>query len=405
MEDIEKKEEVKNRSRLVIIILTILLVLLLGILIYILFIKKPPTKVEDNNSKENINEEVGIDVDKVSKDLVELISDFDGVMLLKTKGDKPASYTASNLSKENNSDIILRYALQNIGEKDNDICKYNKDYDSECYIKVSDLNSKLGLNIGNNIKTNTYVKGIVKKDNEDYYKVIFPATEYDVDYYVRDCSTSSSDNILTIKCDVYEVIEMYDPYEEAKVGIGEFIYNTKDKLAFDKFVFTMTNNVTDDKKKENSSTEKIKISENSLYINGKKVTDVEFGHLTKDYIYDLGDLILVSYCVSHCKNYFIDENGKVIGTIGKIKDTTFSAMINPKYDDIQISEVKGKDIYILSYNYNTQDASSICNRSREDEVSVIEKYTYKGNGKFSDSELINTNTVGNLIDNGWARCE
>lgn len=259
MNEEEVKEEVKNKnnSKLIIIILAILVLLLIGVLVYVLFLRKQEKPV-NNNSQQNTNETVKLDVDKASKELIDLISDFGGVMPLKAKGDKPSSYTINDLTKEINSDIILSYALQNISEKDNNICKYDDKYNSVCHIKVSELNTKLGLNIDDNIKTTNYVLGVVKKDNDDYYKVIFPATEWSQEYYVRDCTTTHTDETLTIKCDVYEVIEMYDPYEEAKVGIGEFIYNIKDKLAFEKFVFkaSSTSNTKKDDNKNTQTTAK-----------------------------------------------------------------------------------------------------------------------------------------------------
>lgn len=341
MKEEEKKEKNKDKSKLIIIILVILLLLLMGVLIYILFIKKPATKVDDNNTTENINEQTGINVDKVSKELVELISDFDGVMLLQVKGDKPASYTVKDLTKENYSNIILAYALQNIGEKDNDICKYDKDYNSVCYIKVSELNTKLGLNIGSNIKTNEYVKGIEKINNEDYYKVVFPATEYSPNYYVRDCTSSNSDDTLTIKCDVYEVIEMYDPYEEAKIGIGEFVYNVKDKLSFEKFKFTASSTSTtkkDDNQIQETATRKItKIeltdanSEQEVTLNSKKVkikkVNKDSGYVLyingveaniDDYkwteIYSTGKVLLLggTDICGTIFNYAINDSGKII---------------------------------------------------------------------------------------------
>lgn len=149
---------------------------------------------------------------------------------------------------------------------------------------------------------------------------------------------------------------------------------------------------------------KVKINNGILYINSKKVTDVEFRILDNDNVYDLGDLTLVSDCVSDCKNYFIDDDTNVVGTMGKIEGSTYNVLITPKYTDARVLVVDGKDIFVWSYNYNPQDASSVCGRARNEEISITEKYTYNGNKQFSGPATNNSNTVGNFLDTSDYQC-
>ncbi len=161
-------------------------------------------------------------------------------------------------------------------------------------------------------------------------------------------------------------------------------------------------NVPVDNNTQKISNMNVDIKENNLYVNGKKVSGIDFSNLQEDYIYELGDLLLISDCSSICQHFFVDEKANVVGAIGKYEN--LNTLINPKYYNIFIKEIKGKDIYTWSYNYNTQDSSSVCDRVKTDEVGITEKFTYLGNKKFSSPVVIETMKVSDLFDSGWAVC-
>ena len=224
----ENKEVYKTFFVLLLVVLT---AMALGIFAYTTFIKKDNTA--DTNDKPNELVEVS---EKTKLDIINFITDFPAGMPITLNDSDPVGYTASELTGSLNSNIIFSYAYQLAKYDGNSSCA-----DEVCYVKVTDLYDKYGLNIGNNFTKNDYVSEIVTRDNGEYYKVLTPSMGWDQNYSAKDCKATSADNKLTVACDIIKVIEPYEPYIEEKIGNGKFIYDVKDKLTFEKFVFDANN--------------------------------------------------------------------------------------------------------------------------------------------------------------------
>ena len=138
------------------------------------------------------------------------------------------------------------------------------------------------------------------------------------------------------------------------------------------------------------------IKDSRLYVNNKKIDPDGSGifSVTKDNLYDLGDLLLVGDCRSGCEWYFIDANATIVGSLGD--DSTFAnnkkSLVSHKFPVIVIDKVEGKDIYFTDWSYSTQDASSICEFDENEAVYANEKVTYNGNKTFSSTTTITTKT-------------
>ena len=148
-----------------------------------------------------------------------------------------------------------------------------------------------------------------------------------------------------------------------------------------------------------------------LTVNGKKIEDIK-GIFSNDKIYDLGDLLLVGECRDFCDWYFIDENSKIVGTIGQVGDTInakkiiVDKLIDPKFDINDVLEVNGKVIKLNTRSYTGQDSSDVCNKEKDETVALEVEYTYQGNKKFSEPKTLETTKAGDLIgENKKFQCE
>lgn len=157
-----------------------------------------------------------------------------------------------------------------------------------------------------------------------------------------------------------------------------------------------------EKPTENTSKFTYEVKEDGLYINGKKLENI-IGVFNRDRIYDLGDLLLVGECRDFCDWYFVDENAKVVGTIGPVGDTVnakkivVDKLIDPKFDINDVTEVNGKVITLYTRNYTGQDSTDVCNKGKDEVIALELEYTYQGDKKFSEPKTIETTKAGDLI--------
>ena len=107
------------------------------------------------------------------------------------------------------------------------------------------------------------------------------------------------------------------------------------------------------------------------------------------------DILIVEISMGSSTLYAVDKDANIIGV--------FTASSNSSFTDYNILETKlyyrdtyrieGNDIYIETDSFaNGLPSYMLCNTITNDEDIVIyeEKFTYLGNNKFSDAELVNT---------------
>lgn len=146
----------------------------------------------------------------------------------------------------------------------------------------------------------------------------------------------------------------------------------------------------------NPKQEKIsyEVKNSKLYVNNKVVDHDGSFETSNDRIFDLGDLLLVGDCRSTCDWYFIDANASIVGSLGKPTQTDYSTkeLVTPRFNTLEIEEVKDKIIYFYAYGYTTQDSSSICKYGENDMVYAKEQVKYKGNKTFESTQLTSSKT-------------
>lgn len=270
-------------------------------------------KVVEATSSNKIISQSNVSAIEAANGIVKLLTDFPQLMPLYIKGEKPSSYSASDLSAEKNSNILFMYAYIIGKDEESGICKMSNystpvgSNSNECFISVSAFSSRTGLNIGNNFKKDDYVKGIVKEDGVDYYRVLLPITGWELPYEIKNCKTNKNSGKLTVSCDIYEIINHYEPYEEKKIGTGEFIYKVADNFTFEKFVFS-SNNTPTPKPVTNTSS--------------FKYVEDNFGLASYGYAYVNGYVEVVNDSVSfHITNTDSNDFKKTMETLGYTNNT------------------------------------------------------------------------------------
>ena len=160
-----------------------------------------------------------------------------------------------------------------------------------------------------------------------------------------------------------------------------------------------------EEKKEETKTEPIKYElktvegGDELYVNSKKVAISDLV-TQKERIFNVNDeLILVGDCKSLCDWYFVDKDANVLGTLGTVKNTTIqrTVLVVPKFDNVEVEKVEGKDIYFYDYGFSYQDGSSLCDVNDNEVVYLNEKITYLGSANFSEKTTVSSKTRAQIM--------
>lgn len=145
---------------------------------------------------------------------------------------------------------------------------------------------------------------------------------------------------------------------------------------------------------------------NKLIVNGK---DTKLTGIISD-VYKLNDVLVVdiSYALSPSSIYIIDKDAKIVNSfIGNSYTNIQEPYIKTKGGIIREGyTISGNDIYLKSDNLSQDPEAVVCNKKDQADyiVQYTEKFTYLGNGKFSDSVVTETTTVKEYIQNENIEC-
>jgi len=159
--------------------------------------------------------------------------------------------------------------------------------------------------------------------------------------------------------------------------------------------------------------ETVRVSEDLYYykliVNGK---DSGLTGIISD-VNKLTDALIFGYSetTSPTTIYIVDKDAKIvnsfIGNVGYNYKNAKEPYIRTKGTTIRNGyTISGNDIYIKSDNLEQDPESVVCNKKDQADyiVQYTEKFTYLGNGKFSDSVVTETTTVKEYMQNENIEC-
>ena len=367
----EGKIEKNNNKKTIVIVLIIVGLILVGFGVYYFFLR-PTDDGKSNGQGQTNGQNKPNNQGQTNNDSNDKIADYSSIVymfketrtysflpvmpiFLSSHNDDIVSYQVSDLKDADNSNIIYSYVVA-----------YRDDYCDEadnCKIKVSEFNKETGLNVGNNIKKTEYVKGIITESGEEYYSVIAPSMGVDTEFSVENCKDNLDKDSKKLKmtCDIIKK-PLTETLEEKLLGIGTYVYDVSETLKFEKFEYDKkldTNVEFEEFRKTtiyntnlfytiNDKEFSMRVSDNGLYINDKKVAEYP-GNDTAD-MYVAANFAII--CVPESGDLFnkflygIDENGELI------------KIINP-YDNPNISiyslHLDNGKIVADKYDYSDKD--------------------------------------------------